>query len=49
VPLYEGRPLCRIQVSASGLATLLVKRGVDVQATFEDLSEDDREIVIHRP
>lgn len=47
VPLTKAGRYVAFKFLPAGLATLLDKRGVDVQATFEDLSEDDREIVIH--
>lgn len=47
VPLTKAGRYVAFKFLPAGLATLLKKRGVDVQATFKDLSADDREIVIH--
>ncbi|NLC37273.1 MAG: ATP-binding cassette domain-containing protein [Alcaligenaceae bacterium] len=55
-PLYKGFlnvPLTRagryvaFKFLPAGLTALLKKRGVNVKATFKELSADDREIVIH--
>lgn len=47
VPLTKAGRYVAFKFLPVGLVTLLKKRGVDVQATFKDLSADDREIVIN--
>lgn len=47
VPLTKAGRYVAFKFLPSGLATLLKKRGVDVKATFKDLSADHREIVVN--
>lgn len=47
VPLTKAGRYVAFKFLPAGLATLLKKHGVDVQATFKDLSAGDREIVFH--
>lgn len=47
VPLTKAGRYVAFKFLPAGLTTLLKKRGVNVEATFKDLSADSREIVIH--
>lgn len=47
VPLTKAGRYVAFKFLPSGLSTLLKKRGVNVKATFKELSADDREIVIN--